>query len=180
MPRIMTKQYRLNRLLRDWNDMADKYSKKAAKDLNKIARLEVWKWYNTYTPKYYNRKRTLYYAFDITGKNGIIKIHFGAEKMYSAHFVDRISSDYIFENSFMRGYHGGAISGLEHPNPGIPYWRTPYPIYENWSFPAARDTSPYDKIIKEIRKYEVKIRSKITAEFKRKLLPELEYILSME
>lgn len=177
MPKKKTKQEQLVSLINDWRIMANKYSVRAAKQLNKIARLEVWKWYKSYTPYEYTRKRTLYYAFKITGENGIINIHFGPELMYPVHRVDKRDPSYIYENSFVLGFHGGAIDGPDHPQPGIPYWRTPAPDYPFWSYKAAHHTSPIDRINKAIDDYEIKLRNQITNEFKQKLYPKLIQVL---
>lgn len=177
MAKIIDKEKELSIILDMWSQMADKYTKKAVKDLNKISRLAVWRWYKTYSPKYYHRRRTLYYAFDITENNGVIRIHFGNEKMYRCHFVDKYDANYIFFNSFEEGYHGGARDGEDHPNPGVPYWRTPYPTFDRWSYPARQDYSPYNLIVDDVKEYEEKTRAQIFKEFKRRIMPRLVRVL---
>ena len=178
MPKQKTKIEQLIKLKKQWEEIAKKYTDKAVKDLNKIGRLEVWNWYRSYSPKTYRRKKTLYYGFKITENNGDITIHFGSEQMYKIHFVDKYDPTYIFENSFIGGFHGGAIDGPDHPNPGVPYWRTPPPHYPFWSVPAKRDESPYDRIKKSYEAYENKIADKIYREYKKKIeIPAIEIIL---
>ena len=173
MPKQKTKEEEMLSIIKDWREMADKYSVRAAKQMNKIARLEVWRWYSSYAPREYNRKKTLYYAFKITGGNGIVNVHFGPEMMYPIHRVDKYDSSYIFENSFMQGFHGGAINGSDHPNPGIPYWRRPAPDYPEWGWPAAHNVSPYERINKAFDDYAKRTSKKLENEFKKKILPRV-------
>ena len=173
MPKLKTNEELLQEAIKDWQDMANKYSNKAVKQLNKIARLEVWRWYKSYSPKKYNRKRTLYSAFKITGGNGKISIDLGPEEMYKIHFVDKQDPSYIYINSFVEGFHGGAIDGEGHPNPGIPYWRKPEPDYPYWGMPAIRSSSPYDSIKNKFSDYEIRIRNNITKSFQKKILPKV-------
>ena len=174
MPKKRTKEEQFDSVLKEWGKMVDKYNDRIVKDLNRIARLEVWKWYKSYSPYEYTRQRTLYYAFKIVDKkNRMVSIRFGSSLMYPIHRVDQVDRDYIYENSFIRGFHGGAIDGPDHPNPGIPYWRTPKPDYPLWSYPAARSKSPYDRINEAFDKYEIRMRDKITNDFGRKLYPKL-------
>lgn len=54
-----------------------------------------------------------------------------------------VSNDYIFENSFVNGYHGGATGGKFHPNPGEPWWKVPKE-FKYWLAPATQfGGSPY-------------------------------------
>lgn len=178
MPKKRTKAEKIRVLARDWENMAYKTVDKAVKDLNKIGRLQVWKWYKSYSPKIYHRKRTLYFGFKVTGGNGELEIYFGSDMMYHVHFVDKYDPTYIFENSFMGGFHGGAISGENHPNPGIPYWRTPPPDYPYWSVPAKHDESPYLRINAAFDEYEAKISKRLADKFDKKIYLKLLQIIN--
>ena len=56
------------------------------------------------------------------------------------------STDLVFQNVFMKGYHGGSkgegSSGIQ--------WRTPYPYYKHWGRSAAQSTSIFDLAEKEM------------------------------
>ena len=93
--------------------------------------------------------------------------------MYKIHFVDKQDPSYIYINSFVEGFHGGAIDGEGHPNPGIPYWRKPEPDYPYWGMPAIRSSSPYDSIKNKFSDYEIRIRNNITKSFQKKILPKV-------
>lgn len=173
MPKKKTRDELIEEIYKDCGELVIRYIDKAEREMSKIGRLAVWKWYKSYSPIYYNRKRTLYYGFKVTGKNGVLKVHFGPEEMYHVHFVDKINPSYIFENSFMGGFHGGAIDGENHPNPGVPYWRTPPPDYPYWSVPARQDESPYSRIDYAFDDYMMKFRSHLAKDFKRKILPKV-------
>ncbi|MCR4717534.1 MAG: hypothetical protein K5656_10160 [Lachnospiraceae bacterium] len=176
MPKKKTREEEILSIIQEWRNMTNKASQDIGKQFNKIARLEVWKWYKSYSPKEYHRKRTLYHAFKISGGNGKISVRFSHEFMYPIHRVDKIDPTYIFENSFLGGFHGGAIDGPDHPNPGVPYWRTPAPDYPEWSCPAAWNMSPYSRIEEKFDEYIQKADKKLTNDFTRKLLPRIKLI----
>lgn len=133
---------------KQFEKMNEKYPKKYAEELYLVGDNVITEWYSTYDPIFYNRSGSLYNAFkiDIGKDNG--NIEFDSSLMGG--------NDIIFENSFMNGYHGGAIKGPGHPNPGIPYWRTPIqPIerrFKEWGRPALRSFSPYYRMISKMNK----------------------------
>lgn len=178
MPKKKTKAEKIKAIAKDWENMAYKTVDKAIKDLNKIGRLAVWEWYRSYRPKIYHRKKTLYYGFKVTGEKGRIQISFGPEEMYHVHYVDKIDPTYVFENSFMGGFHGGATYGENHPDPGVPYWRTPPPNYPYWSFPAAHDVSPYLRINSAFDDYETKISNRLADKFEKRIYFKLLQIIN--
>lgn len=129
-------------------EMNKRYPKKYKEELEMIGDDVITQWYSTYDPIFYNRSGDLYDAFRVNLDGVNYRVDFDSSLMDG--------NEYIFENSFMKGYHGGAISGDGHPNPGIPYWRTPHPWYYEWGRPAFRSFSPYNRMInlmnKKIRK----------------------------
>lgn len=70
-------------------------------------------WYKDYTPKYYKRTNTLYQAYTADVGNGDTEylscLTFSSDWMEDTH---NASTDYIYENSFVQGYHGGADIGM--------------------------------------------------------------------
>ena len=61
----------------------------------------------------------------------------------------RVSTDYIFDNSFVRGFHGGADDGPGHPDPGQPWWK----LHGKWYKPATSGPSAEETIIEESADY---------------------------
>ena len=105
----------------------------------------VKEWYEKYVPfAYTKRKHSLYQIpfFEGDSERNYFIVGYDSGKMTRWH---RVSNEYIFVNSFVHGWHGGAdmlgpnpIEGYEepHPNPrqgemdidnfsGTPYWRFP-------------------------------------------------------
>ena len=119
------------------------YPKKYKEELEEVGKSVVAQWYATYDPIFYRRGGSLYHAFKVY-LNGL---DYGVDFDYRF-----IGNEIIFENSFMQGYHGGAIGGEEHPHPGIPYWRTPIPSFTDWGRPAKRSFSPYSRMVSEMNK----------------------------
>ena len=52
--------------------------------------------------------------------------------------------EYVYVNSFEKGYHGGSIGGPDHPEPGVPWWK----LHGEWYKPATRGPAP-DQLIGE-------------------------------
>ena len=157
--------------------MINKYAKRAEKKINTMVRMNIYTWYRDYYPHIYNRKRTLYHAFNVSYSNGHLRVNFGPEDIYDVH---RVSPEYIYQNSFVLGYHGGADKGPNHPHPGEPWWRTPPPKYPNWSiYPAKQSESPYEKSVGEINDYMAGVKNSLTAEFANKVLPRIQSVMKM-
>ena len=155
-----------------------KYCIKLQRAFNKIKKDVVKKWYLDYggmlkiTPGGYHRKLDMFKIskIDIDKETGDIAVRFSEDNMTMWH---RVSHEYIYQNSFVKGWHGGADKlgdspkpGYEepHPRPGLPYWRYPTPEdtpegelpYEHWfDQPAARTTfdggGPRDEIIRQFQ-----------------------------
>lgn len=120
--------------------MNEVYPKRYYDELNEIGLDVVTRWYASYEPFTYNRHLGLKKAFRVDLNGLDYRVDFSPEYMDDVYDV---SKEYIYENSFVEGYHGGARDGFDHPNPGIPYWRTPYPQLSNWGRPAKKSMSPY-------------------------------------
>jgi len=62
-------------------------------------------------------------------KDGNWYVDMGPEFMKYPHRIGNVLGDpekgkeYIYKNSFVEGYHGGAVDGKNHPNPGEPWWK---------------------------------------------------------
>lgn len=123
--------------------MNKKYPKKYKEELEEIGRSVISEWYATYDPIYYDRQMGLKNAWKVTLNGMNYRVDFGSELMNTSY---NISTEYIFENSFMNGYHGGAMHN------GIPYWRTPYPEFTAWGRPALRSFSPYTRMVSEMNR----------------------------
>ena len=123
--------------------------------LDYICRSVIDDFYSDYMPKgsdpiFYTRQYDLYNAYRINVVSGLWEVEYSPDFMEKEH---RISNEYIFDIAFIRGYHGGATSGDGHPSSGIPYWRTPFPTFDNWGRPAAISKSPYLTMEEETQNY---------------------------
>jgi len=89
----------------------------------------IEEYYNAYKPgsrktskngHVYHRTYDLYNAYKIvsSGKYGV-SVLYGPQFMHGTH---RAPSEDIYYLAFMRGAHGGAQKGPNHPNVGVPYW----------------------------------------------------------
>ena len=119
----------------------------------------VTAFYNTYHPKYYEREG------DTSTHTGGLYDLLNLEKdvwgrvSYASYddlldqsqmTLDRRGNN-LYNKVFVQGWHGGAEGGEGHPNPGVPYWRTPQGQYYNWGRRAKRaKTPPYERFIKQI------------------------------
>ena len=138
-----------------------KYTRQIYKDSYKIIKHEIKRFYFSYYPHMYNRYHDLYNVFKITvdPDKGTFEIEFNYEFMKFDHREENSPysfdavNEYIYNNSFLEGYHGGHRQGENHPNPGVPYYRK-YPSFTSWLRPAEKTISPYKMI-------EVKINKKI-------------------
>lgn len=172
-------------------DIKSKTMLELRKSFNRIKKQVIKEWYEDYWPSRYIRKYDLYKVphIFVNKTTGEYEYVFSSEYMTMWHRADH---DYIYENSFIGGWHGGAAklgpnpkSGYEepHPDPGIPYWRTPAEpeegelIYEHWAVdPAEQSKSPRDEILRlfeiEMKDIEEKM-NKLFNEEEKKILDEL-------
>lgn len=158
------------------NELNRRLARAAYRRIKEICLESVREYYASYHPHMYNRRKSLYNAYDIGIRNGdTLLFELGPDLMTEWH---RVSSDYIYEVMFKEGWHGGARDSnrddrkdfAKHPNPGTPYWRmppTPRMMYIDeidelhyvgrWKFwypqPAVRSAAPYDMITNKWNKY---------------------------
>ena len=158
------------------DEMDIKYAKKVEKDLKEVGKKVIDDWYSDYIPNLYRREYSLYKAFRVQVKNGKFSVSFSPYYMRAYHH--RVENDYIFDNSFLDGWHGGADKGKGHPFPGYPMYREPNPYYTNWYFIAERSFSPYEKIYDEMNKKIDEINEEYNAEFKKEILDKIDQKLS--
>ena len=146
--RARERQYLINALQKaaeKLEEMCKTKPKKAVDDLDKTALSIIENWYASYPNPKYKRQYGLKKAYKIFQDGLDISLEMDAEYMsdYSYHQ----STEFIFYNSFMGGYHGGSFGTDKH---GItmtePTWRTPYFHYTYWGDTAPQSTSPYDQI----------------------------------
>ena len=118
----------------------------------KIFRESVEAFYNSYSPSYYDRRGSLY---------GMVELESG-EDYFKMDYNDDLPTDRsggsLYEIVFKEGWHGGAYSGPNHPNPGTPYYRAPRDRYYTWMLNNGRaakaDISPLDDINQRVKVYE--------------------------
>ena len=172
---------KLQRLLNEFpktvQDIAEKndykYQKRAKRDMAGIARTVIDKFYEGYTPYIYDRWGDLYNTYKIIVNNKIWKIDYSYKYMKYEH---RVSNKYIYQWSFIFGYHGGAFDGPGHPEENVPYYRS-FPYYKSWSYPAFReDFSPYLLIEERIKDYFYQTNIDLNLDFKKKVLPYMNEI----
>lgn len=164
----------INKIDEEERKLIQKYTSKIEDEFNLICDSEITKFYSSYSthPKY-DRTGDLYNTYKIkTNKySGEFVVKF--DSMYMKYY-HRIDHDYIFENSFIQGYHGGAINGnnplFPHPNPGTPYWKNPLTNYRTWLRPAEKSDSPYENIIKELKIKEDEIQKDLEEDFEKTML----------
>ena len=132
--------------------MDDKYPKIYKNELETIGEAVITQWYDTYDPIFYNRIGRLYKMYNIrlTDDQCIGDFNFPLIG------VDEI----IYYNSFVMGAHGGARDGVGHPSPGLPYWRKPMGIFNEWGRPAKVSFSPLLRMQNEMTK-KIKIIDKM-------------------
>lgn len=119
------------------------YPQKYKDELQEIGRSVISEWYGTYDPIYYDRQMGLKHAWTVILKGTNYNVYFGASLMNTSY---NESTNWIFKNSFIGGYHGGSRHN------GIPYWRTPYPEFTAWGRPALRSFSPYTRMVSEMNR----------------------------
>ena len=144
----------------------------------RFLRNAVRKFYGMYSPLYYRRRYSLHKMarFVVSGEPFLIEL--GGEFSGMGH---RVSEEYIYENSFKRGYHGGAISGPGHPSPGVPLWRVPYPEYTFWGGVARCTAPPYNLFVQWWNNFVVRqgphIKTVVLKRLKQKYMAQiLEYL----
>lgn len=152
------------------NEVAKEVAAQWYDDLDYIFVSCIDRFYADYNPTFYRREGSLYSTYKLTQKNGIVSWNFGAQYMPQAYkHSHRASNQYIYDQMFLKGYHGGAHTIAEdkveewgeHPDDGTPWYRTPHPFrgirpYTDWSEHRAEksDISPAQRIEEELRLYQ--------------------------
>ena len=144
----------------------------AKNDLNRIFIACIDKFYADYNPTFYRREGSLYSTYKLTSRGGVLSHNFGAQYMpQSYEHSHRVPNQYIYDQMFLQGYHGGAHTIAPekveqwgaHPDPEsqTPWYRTPHPSrgeknpYSRWSSrSAAQSTPPADDIREQLQQYE--------------------------
>ena len=160
----------LNDLDKIKNDLNEEISNGVCDDLEEMFEYDINKGFydsTIFKPRKYRRKKSLLKAYDIKKtKNGVVW-DFGSKYMQEG--LHRADNEYIFQNSFVKGFHGGAdkIKNVEkskykqpHPDNKTPYWRKPYPDGKNIPYqfwydePAPQESDPpIKKIERDIDNY---------------------------
>lgn len=150
----------------------EKYYKMGKSDLEYIARKTVDEFYEDYEPLLYDRYGDLYNAYAIIPNklpNGMFRfdVLYDWKLMQAEH---RVSNEYIYTNSFIYGWHGGARSGKNHPDPGQAWWREPVPYFTQWKSPSARSDSIKDKIVSRLERHVVLLQKEMQKEYEEKIV----------
>lgn len=122
--------------------LTQKYHKRLKFNLELMIEHATDAFYDSYSPKMYSRQEGLY-----KGAKAIVEwddwsIDIGPEHMETSYDA---GVDYVFWNSFQNGFHGGAVDGPDHPEPGTPWWRA----HGIWSRPAAQGPSIEEGILNQ-------------------------------
>lgn len=126
------------------NDINQEYKKKFYKEAESAISI----WYNSFQPRFYNRKEDLYNIYDIEviGYNAYFRM--GPEYMKKKHHQ---SNEYIYESSVVRGYHGGSIGEDRHGEVvDIPYYRAPLGRWTHWSNPSPQSSIALEEYLSDL------------------------------
>lgn len=159
---------RLNRLIKTYNlvkeirqnlkETADRideeYVDEIREQIEYIIRSVIDEFYEDYPdPIFYRRKYDLYNAVKFKVTRTELDINASYKNLEYKHGYEENYNEYIYNLTFIGGYHGGADIGPGHPNPGVPYYRN-FPTCNTWTRPALRASfSPAKKISRKIDSY---------------------------
>lgn len=110
--------------------------------VEEIYKKSVEQFHASYTPHYYSRTNDLYNLLEVNISNRSFKITLHDERLEPSN--SGIAASSLYEIVVEGGWHGGAPSGKNHPAPGTPYWRVPYPEYYTWGSPAEQSTPIFE------------------------------------
>lgn len=130
----------------------NEYKQRVKQGLEDIAEEAIDMFYESYSPHMYHRTNDLYNTYKVIVTDDRWAIDLSPSFMDGSH---RVSSEYIYNYMFKEGYHGGAIDGPEHPDPGVPWYRsgpTPFSFWW-WARPAVQTESPYNKMVADYNNY---------------------------
>ena len=123
------------------------------REMRQIYQSVIADFYADYTPAHYERSYSLYELFYTRMDFGETPgMRYGFDPVNMSHFRSGYGGeDGLYDQVFRHGWHGGADKGPGHPEHGTPYWRTPYPKFNQWGDPAeVADMSPLDAFNKRI------------------------------
>lgn len=125
------------------------YIKELIEWIDYSIRIAIDTFYDNYDPHHYHRNYKLYTAYKLEVSNNGLHCTVNSTNMENAY---RVKTNYIYEIAFegVDGYvyHGGATKGTDHPNPGVPYWRSGE-HFSKWGQRAARMTPTIEEMISE-------------------------------
>jgi hypothetical protein len=125
--------------------------------IRKIHETAIDEFYMSYRPMFYKERRgSLYDTLIFERKGNRLRGGFEPSVMKYRDGSGGREND-LYDIVFRKGYHGGAKNDKNggHPNPGIPYWRTPYPKYNKWGKPAEiAEISPLERFKEKINEYQ--------------------------
>ena len=165
----------------------EKYAKKYKNELENNIEHIIDLFYEDYEPKSgYDRKGDLYNTYEIIAEPRKWGVRYGSEYM---HFSHHQSNEFIYENSFVNGYHGGSW-GVNRPQPGmtyydasdddiaaVPYFRGPAPYFTNWTSAAPRYwDSPFEQVDELVDSTRATLSLEATDEFNKLLKPYCEQV----
>ena len=153
------------------DDLVEEISNGVCDDLDEMFERNINQhFYKRYNPHRYRRKGSLFKTYKIKKTKSGVSWDFSPE--YMPEGLHRADNEYIFQKSFIEGFHGGAdrINKVEesrykqpHPDGVTPYWRTPFPNahlkienpYQFWySTPALQESiSPMKGIEMDLKNY---------------------------
>ena len=170
----------LKQCIKTYDDLAEYYTNKTVSDLKDSYGSIVARWYasiylDSRDPHIYQRQRSLYKAYKIQSNGTNITVEYNSK--YMDEYEHRVSNDYIFENSFVSGFHGGADKGPGHPEPGRPYWKV-WGNYSVWGRPATRSKSPYEQMEQAYGKTMTHTRKLFGNAIKNKILQPLQSVIN--
>ena len=146
--------------------------KEVRENLEYIGRTAVDMFYEDYQPRKYQRNFDLYNAYKIRVNDTVWEITTDAKYMIHTH---EAGNEYIFWNSFENGFHGGAVSGPQHPNPGEPWWK----VRGHWFSPAAGGrVSPLNYIEEKADEYLDSVPQQMQNEFDSSMAPLLDSVIT--
>lgn len=169
----------IKRAIKKNQEMKIKYSELIKKELQDVGEKVIDDWYESYIPNSYWRQYSLYKAFKVSvNKNkGSFNVSFSHTYMKKfKHLTGKRTSDineYIFDISFMQGWHGGANKGKDHPYPGIPFYREPHPYYTLWYYAAEKSFSPYERMYEKMNEKIEEIDRQYDEEFQTKIVDDI-------
>lgn len=155
-----------------------KYKEKAEGDLAVIAGKAIDEFYRP-NPNFYSRLGDLYNTYKVIVNDEKWAIDLDWSYMKYTHHQD---NEIVFKNTIVRGFHGGS-EGEGKVDDGLPWYRTPIPIYDKWSRPAVQTTPPAETIAKNVEEYLDNIASVMQKDFDKKgdkilepLIRQIEYM----